>query len=130
MARRGRWALGLTLFAFAWCVALVVAVFVVPSYNDGSTLAQENGAWVAVPAAVPALLASGALLGLHRRCSHGSSRGTVWAWFAIFLLLAFAVVTMWSIGLLAMIPAVVLVVAAALTPKALPESLEIQAPVR
>ena len=115
--RRGRWALGLTLFAVAWGLALVAAVFVVPSYNDGSTLAQENSAWVAVPAAVPALLASLTMLGLHRRCTHGSARGTAWAWFAILLLLAFGVVTMWSIGLLAVIPALVLVVAAALTPR-------------
>jgi hypothetical protein len=42
--RRGRWALGLTLFAVAWGLALVAAVFVVRSYNDGSTLAQENSA--------------------------------------------------------------------------------------
>jgi hypothetical protein len=115
--RRGRWALGLTLFAVAWGLALVAAVFVVPSYNDGSTLAQENSAWVAVPAAVPAVLASLTMLGLHRRCTHGSASGTAWAWFAILLLLAFGVVTMWSIGLLAVIPALVLVVAAALTPR-------------
>ena len=115
--RRGRWALGLTLFAVAWGLELVAAVFVVPSYNDGSTLAQENSAWVAVPAAVPAVLASLTMLGLHRRCTHGSASGTAWAWFAILLLLAFGVVTMWSIGLLAVIPALVLVVAAALTPR-------------
>jgi hypothetical protein len=113
---RGRWALGLSLFAVAWGLALITAVFVLPAYNDGSTLAQENSAWVALPAAVPAVLASLALLGLHLRCTHGSRRGTVGAWFAIALLLAFAVVAIFSIGLLALIPALLLIVAARLTP--------------
>jgi hypothetical protein len=113
---RSRWALGLSLFAVAWGLALIAAVFVFPAYNDGSTLAQENSAWVALPAAVPAVLASVALLGLHLRCTHGSRPGTVAAWFAIVLLLAFAVVAILSIGLLALIPALLLGVAARLTP--------------
>jgi hypothetical protein len=112
---RARWALGLSLFAVAWGLALVAAAFLAPSYNDGSTLAQENGAWVAVPAAVPALLAAVAFAGLHRRCTSGSRRAATTAWVAITLLLAFSVVAILSIGPFALIPAVALAVAANLT---------------
>jgi hypothetical protein len=115
---RSRWALGLSLFAVAWGLALVAAAFLAPSYSDGSTLADENGAWVAIPTAVPALLASVALLGLHRRCTNGSRRATAAAWTAIVLLLAFGVVAILSIGLFALVPAIALAVAANLTPVA------------
>jgi hypothetical protein len=73
--RRGRWALAVSLLAVAWGVALVAAAFVVPAYNDGSTLAEENMASVAIPVAVPALLAAVAFVGLHRRCTQGSRYG-------------------------------------------------------
>ncbi|HEY7621295.1 MAG TPA: hypothetical protein VH834_16065 [Solirubrobacteraceae bacterium] len=106
----------MSAFAVAWCAALVIGVFVVPAYSDGSTLAQENSAWVAVPAAVPALLAGLAVFGLHLRRTRGGAGGTVCTCVAIVLMLAFGVVTMWSIGLFAVIPALLLAVAAALTP--------------
>jgi hypothetical protein len=93
-------------------------VFVVPTYSDGSTLAQENSAWVVVPAAVPALLAGLAVFGLHLRSTRGAGAGAVCARAAIVLLLAFGVVTIWSIGLFAVFPALLLAVAAALTPLA------------
>ncbi len=113
---RARWALGLSLFAVAWGLALVAAAFLAPSYSDGSTLAQENGAWVAIPTAVPAVLAAAALLGLHRRCTNGSRRATTAAWAAITLMLAFGVIAILSIGPFALVPAVALAVAATLTP--------------
>ena len=116
--RRGWWALGFSLVAVGWTLALAVGVFVAPSYNDGSTLAEVNGAWVTVPVAVPAVLAGLAFLGLHRRCTHGSGRGTVWAWCAIVLLFAFAVVSMFSVGPFVLIPALLLAVSASLTPRA------------
>ena len=116
--RRGWWALGFSLVAVGWTLALAVGVFAAPSYNDGSTLAEVNGAWVTVPVAVPAVLAGHAFLGLHRRCTHGSGRWTVWAWCAIVLLFAFAVVSMFSIGPFVLIPALLLAVSASLTPRA------------
>ena len=116
--RRGRWALALSLLAVAWGVALVAAAFVVPAYSDGSTLAEENTAWIAIPVAVPALLAALAFLGLHRRCKHGSRHGTAGAWVAIALLLGFSVIALLSIGALTVIPALMLAVAARLTPRA------------
>lgn len=116
--RRALWALGLSLFAVAWGIALVGAAFVVPAYDDGSTLAEENTAWVAIPVAVPAALAALAYLGLRLRCTHGSTRGTISAWLAISLLFGFAVIAILSIGALALIPALALAVAAALTPRA------------
>jgi hypothetical protein len=115
---RSRCAVALSVAAIAWCGALVVGVFVVPTYNDGSTLAQENSAWVAIPAAVPALLAALAVFGVHMRSTRGTGAGTVCACVAIVLLLAFGVVTIWSIGLFAVIAALLLAVAAALTPAA------------
>jgi hypothetical protein len=115
--RRANWAVGLSAFAVAWGLALVAAVFVVPAYNDGSTLAQENSAWIALPVAVPAVLAGIAFLGLHRRCAHGSARGTLSAWVAVAALLAFAVVSILSIGILVLVPAVALLAAASLTPQ-------------
>lgn len=118
MARpaRSRWAAGLSVAAVAWCAALVVAVFVLPAYSDGSTVAEENSAWVAVPAAVPALLAGLAVFGLHLRHTRGAGSGTACTCTAIVLLLAFGIVTMWSIGLFAVIAALLLTVAAVLTP--------------
>jgi hypothetical protein len=112
---RARWALGLSLFAVAWGLALVAAAFLAPSYSDGSTLAQENGAWVAIPTAVPAFLATVALVALHRRCTNGSRRATTTAWAAIALLIAFAVVAILSIGPFALVPAIALAIAANLT---------------
>ncbi len=116
--RDAGWAFGLSAFAIGWGVVLVAAAFVVPAYSDGSTLVQTNSAWIALPVAVPALLASIAFLGLHRRCERGSTAGTVCAWLAIAALLAFAVVSILSIGMLVLVPAVALAVAAALTPSA------------
>jgi hypothetical protein len=77
LPRRGGWAAALSLAAIAWTVALAASVFVVPSNDDGSTLAQVNSAWVVVPVAVPALLALFAFTGLHRRCTRASRDGTV-----------------------------------------------------
>ena len=69
-----------------------------------------------VPVAVPAVLACFTFVGLRRRCTHGSRRATVWAWCAIALLFAFAVVSMFSIGPFVLIAAVLLAVSASLTP--------------
>jgi hypothetical protein len=116
--QRSRWALGLSLTAVAWGVALIAAAVALPAYSDGSTLAQENDAWVVLPAAVPAALAAVAFAGLHRRCTDGSRRANAAAWTAIVLLVAFGLVSILSIGLFALIPALLLAVAATLTPAA------------
>jgi hypothetical protein len=113
---RSRWAAGLSIAAVVWCAALVVAVFVVPAYNDGSPLAHENSAWIALPAAIPALLSGLAVFGLRLRHTRAAGSGTACTCTAVVLLLAFGIVTMWSIGLLAVIPALLLTVAAVLTP--------------
>jgi hypothetical protein len=118
-SRRSRWALGLSLFAVVWGVALIAAALLAPAYNDGSTLAQENGAWVLLPAAVPAALAGLAFAGLHRRCTDGSRRAGTAAWTAIGLLVAFGLVSILSIGIFALIPALLLALAATLTPQAI-----------
>jgi hypothetical protein len=127
---RARWALGLSLFAVAWGLALIAAAFLAPSYSDGSTLAQENGAWVAIPTAVPAVLATVAVLALHRRCTHVGRSATTTAWTAIALLIAFGVVAILSIGPFALIPAVALAIAANLTYAPATSSLEINSALR
>jgi hypothetical protein len=116
--RRGSWAFALALAAVAWGAALVVAAFAAPAYNDGSTLAAQNGAWVALPVSFPAVLAGVAWLGLHRRCSRGSRAGWRLAWASIALLAAFAILTVLSIGIFVVPVAALLVAAATLTPAA------------
>jgi hypothetical protein len=119
-ASRGRWAFALTVAAVAWVVALVIAAFVAPAYNDGSTLVAVNGLWVALPVAVPAALAAVAWAGLHRKCSQTGRAGDRAAWAAIALLGAFALLAAASIGLFIAPAAAMLVVAATLTPAARP----------
>jgi hypothetical protein len=116
--RRGRWALALTVAAVAWGVALVIAAFVAPAYNDGSTLVAQNGPWVALPVAVPAALAAVAWAGLRHKCSRPGRAGSRAAWTAIALLGAFTLVGAASIGLFVLPATAMLAVAATLTPAA------------
>jgi uncharacterized membrane protein YhaH (DUF805 family) len=114
--RSGRWAFALTLIAVLWCAALVPAAFAIPVYEDGSTLAEENGAWVALPVALPVAFALLAWLGLHLRCARASRLGARLAWVAIALIAAYGTVGAASIGTFVVPAAVLLAVAATLTP--------------
>jgi hypothetical protein len=135
LRRRGRWAFGLTVAAFAWGLLLLVAAVVVPVYSGGSstsdghttvtrsyasTLVDENGLRVLIPLAIPALLAAVVWIALHRRCSRGSRIGGHVAWLVILLLGCFTVLASMSIGAF-LLPLVALLVAAAtLTPDGTP----------
>jgi hypothetical protein len=124
--RSGRWAFALTAAAVAWCAMLVVAAFLVPVYNDGATLADDNGAAVALPVAIPAALALLTWLGLRHRCTRASRAGTLLAWISIALLAAFGLVGAASIGLFVLPAAVLLAAAASLTPLPPNERVEIR----
>jgi hypothetical protein len=122
-AHAGRWALGLTVGAFAWAVALIVAALAVPVYSgvsstgtSSSTLVDENGAACLVVVALPALTTAIAWAALHRRCSRGSRRATWLAWAMVYGLAAFAILGAASIGMFVLPVALLLGAAAALTP--------------
>jgi hypothetical protein len=117
-ARRGRWAFGLTVTAFLWAVALIGAALVVPVYNTSETLVAENGSGVLIAVAIPAALAAGVWLALHRRCSRGSRTASCVAWSLVALLTVFCVLALFSIGSVVAPVALLLAAAAALTPKA------------
>jgi hypothetical protein len=88
--------------AFIWSLGLLVAALVLPAYDqaqatpagptfDTVTLVHENGGWVLIPVAVPAILCAVVGLALRRR------RRTI-AWAAIGALAAFALLLIASIG--------------------------------
>src|SRR3954449_4234260 len=95
-SRRGRWAFGLTLAAFGYALALVVAAFVAPVYSSSSgnasgteTLVGENGLGVVLPVAAPAAVTALVWLALHRKCSRGSRGANYLATVLVVLLVAF-----------------------------------------
>ena len=125
---RGRWAFALTVTAFAWGVALLPAALLLPAYEGASssstgvtthtsaTLVAVNGPWVLGVVALPALLALIAWFGLHRRCASTTNYGGALAWTAIAALAALSLLAAASIGLYLLPAALLLVVAARLTP--------------
>lgn len=127
---RGPWAFGLTVLAFGWGIALLAAAFALPVYSSSvssapsgvsvpsasSTLVQANGLGVLVPVGLPALIAAVIWFALHRKCSRGSRAGGYAAWALIWLLVAFCLVAVASIGMFVFPAAVLLAGAAALTP--------------
>lgn len=100
-------AFGLAALAVAWGALLVVGAFTAPAYRHSdpgrrsytTTLVQENGYWIVVPTAVPALIALVVGLMLYRRYRLGSANAGIVAWLGIGLLFAFAIVTLTTIGL-------------------------------
>jgi hypothetical protein len=125
--RRGRWAFGLTVTAFAWALALVVAAFVVPVYegeaagsgwssDTSATLIGENGLGALVPVALPTVVTAIVWLALHRKRSHGSRGGGRVAWVLIGLLALFCLLAILSIGVLVAPVAGLLACAARVTP--------------
>jgi hypothetical protein len=104
--------------AFLWALALIGAAFVVPVYNSGATLVDENGPHVLLPVALPAAVAAVVWFALHRRCTHGSRAATSVAWTLVALLGAFCFLAVFSIGSAVAPVALLLAAAAKLTPKA------------
>lgn len=121
---RGRWAFGLTVTAFAWAAALVVGAVLLPVYSveesgggsSSSTLVGENGLGVLLPVAFPAVLTAIVWYALRRKCSRGSRAGGYVAWSLAGLLVVFCFVAILSIGAFVLPVALLLLLAAALTP--------------
>jgi hypothetical protein len=137
--RRPRLANWLAASAFGWSLALIGGAFIVPVYggehaaawtvtstsqsplpstaetlaHTGSTLVAQNGTWVLIPVAVPAVLVLLGWVALGRG-RHGRIAATA----AVSLLAAFNLVALFTIGVF-VIPATVLLVLALLATPAL-----------
>jgi hypothetical protein len=103
-------AFGLATAAVVYAAAFTVWVLTAPVYGSGQTLLDENPeASVRVAIAMPLLVASIVWLLLLMRAR-------IPALIVAWLLVAFAVITGFSIGMFVLPAALMLVVAAALTP--------------
>jgi hypothetical protein len=123
---KGRWAFGLASAGVLWTAALIPGAFYFPAYGGESssgggtvhttaTLVGVNGTWAVALLVPPVVLAVAAWLGLHGSCSTGSRRSRLVGNVAAGLLAAYAVLT-FSAGFLALPAALLIVVAAAVTP--------------
>lgn len=139
-ASGGRWAFGLTVTAFAWSMALVIAAVFLPVYgatqSEGgsgmvdktttttSTLFAETGVGLAGLVALltvvllPAVSTALVWFCLHRRCSRGSRSSGYLAWALVGVLWAFSLLAVFDLGLFLMPVALLLTCAAILTPTA------------
>ncbi len=126
---KGWLAFGLASLGVLWAAALIPGAFFFPAYSGESsssggptvhtteTLVGMNGVWVVAPYVAFLCLSGIAWLGLHASCTTGSRRGRTVGNLAAGLLVAGAVLT-FSLGFLALPAALLVVVAAALTPSA------------
>jgi hypothetical protein len=126
-AAKGWWAFGLATGGVLWTAALIPGAFLFPAYNGDTatstgstthttdTLVGVNGTWVVAPLALLLLLSIAAWAGLHASCASGSRRGRKAGQVAAGLLAAAAMLT-FSLGFLALPAALLVVVAACLTP--------------
>jgi hypothetical protein len=124
---KGLWAFGLASAGVLWTAALIPGAFLFPAYSGetvtstGSTtqttdtLVGVNGTWVVAPLAALLLLSVAAWLGLHASCAKGSRRGRKLGQIAAGLLTGAAVLT-FSLGFLALPAALLVGLAAGLTP--------------
>jgi hypothetical protein len=124
---KGWVAFGLASAGVLWTAALIPGAFFLPAYGGESssssgttvhtteTLVGVNGVWVVGPYVLFLCLSGLAWLGLHASCTTGSRRGRTTGNVAAGLLMASAILT-FSLGFLALPAALLVVVAAALTP--------------
>jgi hypothetical protein len=80
------------------------------------TLVQVNGLRVLIPVAVPAFVAGLVWVALHRKCSRGGRASGYLAWSLVWMLFAFCLVAILSIGWFVIPVAGLLALAASLTP--------------
>lgn len=112
---RGHRAFVLTASAFVWSIGLLAAALLAPAYGS-ATLVDENGSWVLVVVAVPAVISTLVWLALWRKCTRGASVSGVMAWTCVSLLAVFCLIALASIGMFVIPVAVLLAWAAAVTP--------------
>jgi hypothetical protein len=111
----GRRAFVLTAVAFVWSIGLLVAALIAPVYGS-ATLVDENGRGVLLVVAVPAVIAVAVWIALRRKCSRGGRVSHYAAWVCVWVLAAFCVVGLLSIGVFVAPVAVLLARATSLTP--------------
>jgi len=114
--RRGRAPFALTLAAVAYGVGLLVWVAAVPAV-DGETLLEYGGPGSLAITAQPLLFSVVIWALLRRRCTTGSRAAAVAAWMLGTLFLVWSVIGALSLAAGAFPAAVLLLVAAALTPR-------------
>ncbi len=125
---KGWWAFGLASVGILWTAALIPGAFFFPAYSGEAsspsggtmhatnTLVGVNGLRVVVPFVLFLVLSVVAWVGLHASCATGSRRGRTVGHVAAGLLAAAAVFT-FSAGFLALPAALLVIVAAVLTPE-------------
>ncbi len=116
------------MLACAWFAALIPAAFLLHSGTEESvsaagvvtrsstTFVGSDGLWVVTLLAVPLVLGIVVWIGLRRRCTGKASRADLVVWLPLGALLAFALISAASIGLLLLPGALTLAAAAAATP--------------
>jgi hypothetical protein len=105
--------------AVVYAAVFTVWALVAPVYSSGETILEANSEIaVRVAIAIPLLVTSTVWLLLHLACRFDATRARVAAATVAWLLVAFAVITGFSIGMFVLPGAVMLVAAAGLTPVA------------
>jgi hypothetical protein len=118
-ARNGRAAFGWATAAVVYAVAFTVWALLASVYSSGQTILEVNSEFsVRVAIAMPLLVTSTVWLLLHVACRFDATLARIAASTVAWLLVAFAVITGFSIGMFVLPGAVMLVAAAALTPVA------------
>ncbi len=112
----GRRAFWLTVGAFCWGAALLLAALLVP-VSGAQTLVEQNGAHVLIFVAAPAGIAALVAISLRVRCSRGGSVSGYVAWALIAVLFAECLVGIASVGLYIVPVALLLARAATITPR-------------
>jgi hypothetical protein len=116
-ARRGWLAFGLATVAVVYAAAFTAWALTAPGYSSGETILEANPeVAVRVALAIPLLVTFSVWLLLHVACRLDATRARTAAKGVAWLLVAFAVITGFSIGLFVLPCAVLLVAAATLTP--------------
>ena len=121
--------------AVAWSAALVAVAYLAPAYSVESetgsctaaghctsqtahttaTLVEMNGDVVLVIIAVLAGIAALGWLGLHRYCARGTRLGLIVGWSAAIAITGFSLIS-FGLGILTLPMAIMMIVAAAMTP--------------
>jgi hypothetical protein len=113
---RGRASFGLTVAAVVYSLALVFWVVAIPSI-EGQTLLEYGGPASLAITAQPLLISLGMWALLRRRCTTGSRLASTAAWAIGAMYLTWSVLGALSLAAGAFPAAVLLLIAATLTPK-------------
>jgi hypothetical protein len=116
-ATRGWVAFGVATAAVVYAAAFTAWALTAPFYSSGETILEVNPeVSVRIAIAIPLLVTSTVWLLLHLACRLDATRARTAAKTVAWLLVAFAVITGFSIGLFVLPCALMLVAAATLTP--------------